>query len=60
MAYAKRLPEGTLVIHGPGTEEEWYGTHTYQPDGLWNHAAEMMRNLGESGHAVFRATRAID
>ena len=56
-AHAHRLPKGHWSFLGPGTEEKWYGTHTYKPEGLWNRSAEMMMpNLGESGHPAFRAT----
>ena len=42
------------------TEEKWCGTHTYEPEGLWNCSAEkMMLHLRECGHPVFRATKCV-
>ena len=59
-AHAKRFPEGHWSFFGPGTEEQWYGTHTYKPNGLWNHAAETLTiSPGESGHPMFRGTSAL-
>ena len=37
-------------------------THTYNPNGLWNHAAEMMMmmiSVRESGHPRFRGTSVL-
>ena len=37
-----------------------YGRHTYKPNGLWNHAADLMIiNFRESGHPLFRETSAF-
>ena len=37
------------------------GTHTYKPNGKWDHVAEdMMINFGESGHPVFRGSSALE
>ena len=47
-----------MSMYNLGTEEKLHGTHTYKPNGLWNHIAELvMNNLREkeSGtSAVFR------
>ena len=60
-ACASRLPKGRWSFLGPGTEEKWYGTHTFKPNGLWNQSGEMiMLHLRESRHPVFRATSALD
>ena len=60
-ACAHRFPKGHWSFLGPETEEKWYGTHTYKPEGQWNRSADMMMlTLRESGHPVFRATSALD
>ena len=41
-AYAHRFPKGRWSFFGPGTQETWYGTHTYKSNGLWNQSAEMI------------------
>ena len=42
------------------TRENWCGTHTYEPEGLWNCSAEkLMLHLRECGHLVFRATKCV-
>ena len=38
-AYTQRSPQGHWSFLGPGTEETWYETHTFEPEGLWNHSA---------------------
>ena len=59
-ACAKKNPKGHRSFLGPGTEEKWYGTHTYQPNGLWNHTAGlMMTSLRERGQILFRGTSAL-
>ena len=53
-AYTRRYPKGHWSFLGPGTEENWYGTHTC------NHVADlMMGNLRESGHPAFGGTSAL-
>ena len=48
--YAKRFPQGHWSFLGPGTQEKWYGSHTYKPDGKLNQVAEqMILNFRESG-----------
>ena len=59
-AYARRFPERHWSFLGPGTEESWYATHTYKPDGLWDTSAELtMVNLRKSGHPLIRGTSAL-
>ena len=49
-ACARRFPEGHVSFLGPGTEEQWYGTHIHKSNGLWNDVAEqMMIIFRESG-----------
>ena len=61
VCFEHRLPKGHWSLLGPGTEEQWYGSHTHQTEGRWNRSSEMMMlTLGESGHPVFRATSALD
>ena len=53
-AHANRFPKGHWSFLGPGTEEKWYGTHTYKPEGLWNRSADMMiLHLRDIGHPIF-------
>ena len=39
---AHRFPKGHWSFLGPGTEEKRHGTHTYKPEGKWNHCADVM------------------
>ena len=42
-------------------KRKMYGTHTYKPNGEWDHVAEdMMINFSESGHPVFRGSSAFE
>ena len=61
VAYTQRFIEGHWSYLAPGTDEHRYGTHTYRPNSLWNHAAEMMMviNVIQSGHPAFRGTSAL-
>ena len=57
-------PEDFLKGHwsffGPGSDENWYGTHIHKPNGSWNDVADLMLfNLRESGHPPFRGTSAL-
>ena len=46
---------------GPGSEKKWYGTYSDKPDEDWDITAEqMMLNLAESSHPIFRATSALE
>ena len=57
----KRFPQGHWSFPRRGTEEKWYGTHTYKPASLWNRSAVMiMFHLRESGDPIFQATSASD
>ena len=57
--YAHSFTKGHWSSLGPRTEETWYGTHTYRPNGFRIRSAEMtMLHLGESEHLVVRATTA--
>ena len=45
----------------PGSEKKWYGTYSDKPDEDWDKTAEqMMLNLAESSHPIFRATSALE
>ena len=46
--HAKYFPRGYWSFLGPGSEEKWYGTLAYKPDGVWDKVAEEMM--------VFRVT----
>ena len=60
-AYAHRFPKGYWFFLGPGSEEKWYGMHSYKPEGQWNRSAEMMMlTLRGNGNPAFRATSAMD
>ena len=41
-AHAKRFPKGHRSFLRPGTEEQWFGTHTLKPNGSWDHVADLM------------------
>ena len=58
--YARRFPLGRWSFLATGSEKKWYGTYTDKPDGGWDKTAEqMMLNLAESSHPIFRATSAL-
>ena len=58
---AHRFPKGHWSLLCPGNEQKWNRTHTCKREGHWSRSAEMMMlNFKESGHPVFRPTRALD
>ena len=59
--YARRFAHRHWSFLGPGSEKKWSGSHTYKPNGEWDHVAEdMMINFSESGHPVFRGSSAFE
>ena len=59
--YARRSTRGHWSFLGPGSEKNWYGTHTYNPNGKRYRVAEdMVLNFSESGHPVFRGSSALE
>ena len=59
--YARRFPRGRWSFLRPGSEKKWYETYSDKPDGDWEKTAEqMMLNLAESSHPIFRATSVLD
>ena len=57
IVYAKRFSLGKWSFLGPGSQNKWYSTHQYKPQGEWVRVAEqMMMEFTEIGHPVFRAT----
>ena len=53
----KIFSPGKWSFLGPGSENKWYSTHEYKPQGEWDRVAElMMMEFSESGHPVFRAS----
>ena len=45
----------------PGSEKKWCGTYSDKPDGDWDRTdGQMMLNLAESSHPIFRATSALE
>ena len=40
--HARRFAHGHWPFLGPGSEKKWCGTHTYKPNGEWDHVAEDM------------------
>ena len=57
----KKIRARTLVISWAWIRKEWYGAHTYKPNGEWDRVAEdMMINFSESGHPVFRGSRSLE
>ena len=60
-SYARRFAHGHWSFLGLGSEEKWYRTHTYKPNGNWDRVAQdMMLNFSESGHSVFRGSSALE
>ena len=59
--YARKFLLGRWAFLGPGSEKKWYGVYSDKPDGEWDKTAEgMMLHFAESGHTIFRATRALE
>ena len=59
--YARRFAHRHSSSLGPGSEKKWCETHTYKPNGKWDRVAEdMIINLSESGHPVFREPSALE
>ena len=59
--YGRRFSRGHLSFLGPGSEKKWYGTHVSKLAGQWDKTAEdVMLDLAESGHPIFRATSALE
>ena len=55
--YTRGFSPGKCSFLGPASEKEWYSTHEYKPHKEWDRVAEqMMMELSENGHPVFRAT----
>ena len=56
-----QIPARTLVIFGTWIREEMVRNLLWFPDGYWDKTAEqMMLNLAESSHPMFRATSALE
>ena len=59
--YAKTNPHGHLSFLGPRSEQKWYVTNAYKPEGRWDKVADdMMPNFAESGHPTFRGTSVFE
>ena len=59
--YARRFAVGRWSFLGPGSETKRRATDSVKPAGEWDSvAAHMLKNLGQSGHPIFRATSALD
>ena len=57
---ARRFATGQWSFLGLGSKNKWYSISDDSPQGEWDKMAElMMLKFGESGHPVFRATRAL-
>ena len=53
---ARKFGIGQWLFIGPGSEKKWYSSEN-SPQGAWDHIAdEMLLELAESGHPIFRAT----
>ena len=53
----KKFGIGQWSFIGPGSEKMWYSAEENSPQGAWDHIAdEMLLELAESGHPIFRAT----
>ena len=54
--FAGRFGIGQWSFIGPGSEKKWYSSEN-SPRGAWDNIAEqMLLELAESGHPIFRAT----
>ena len=54
--FAKRFGIGQWSFIGPGSEKKWYSAEN-SPQGAWDRVAkEMLLELAESGHPIFRST----
>ena len=54
--YAGRFGIGQWSVIGPGSEKKWYLSEN-SPQGAWHQVAEdMLLQVAESGHPIFRAT----
>ena len=59
--YARKFAQGHWSFLGPGSETNWYGTHTYKPIGEWDDVADIMiTDISKSGHPVFRGSSASE
>ena len=60
--YARRFSHGHwLVVSWAWIRKKWNGIHTYKPYRKWHRDAEdMMLNLSESAHSVFRGSSALE
>ena len=55
--YAKRFSPGQWSLLGPGSENKWYSTHEYNPQGEWDRVAEqMMITFAESRRPLFQSS----
>ena len=54
---ARRFGIGQWSFIGLSSEKKWYSGEENSPQGAWDHIAdEMLLELAESGHPIFRAT----
>ena len=54
---AEKCGIGQWSFIGPGSEKKWYSGEENSPQEAWDHIAdEMLLELAESGHPIFRAT----
>ena len=60
--FAQECPNRYWSFLGPCSEDKWYGTHNYKPDGQRNQTADRMIAFffNNSGHLVFRASSALN
>ena len=55
------FPRGHWCFLGPGSENKWYGTYDYKPDGAWVRTAEkMLLTFAETDHPGFRGSSALE
>ena len=58
---ARIFAHGHWSFLGPGTQNDWYGSHTYKPNGEWDRFAEdVMIHFSDSGHSVYRGSSALE
>ena len=60
MNYAMKFSQGHWTFLGPGWEEKWYGSPSYDQIGEWDSlASKMVQRHKESGHPVFKGISAL-
>ena len=58
--YALKFSQRHWTCVGPGSEEQWYGSSSYDQQGEWDSTADkMVQRFKETGHPVFKSISAL-